>query len=242
MGLFKPVVFYKPKVIVGGGTPPLVTTNLISHWDFGNPSCYPGSGTAVTDLKGYRNGTFSNLSSANYSPTDFDGSIFTPSSPDTTERRIVYSGGGFPTPSGAFTWIWWLKRAYNGNLSGLSYAGNGSGTAQKIFYYGNENLQVRLTSGASNICITGFNTLNVWYQLAIVRDGSNKIYTQINDGTLIDHSKTDGGNPTWSKILGPQDGETGRQWYGSVGPVLWYNTNLSQSDIAQNYDHFKGRA
>ena len=240
MPIFAPFSFFEQKD-VAIVTPPLVTTNLISHWDFGDPSSYPGTGTTVSDLEGYRDGTFLNMTSGNVT-TEFDGSIRTSTTPSSTTRRITYSGGGFPVPSGAFTWIMWLNRTSNANISGISYTGTGSGTSPKIFYYADDRLQVRLTSGASNVCNTGFSTLNVWYQLAVVRDSSNKIYTQINDGSLIDHSKTDSGTPTWSKLFGVDDATPDRQWFGYFGPSLWYDTNLSQSQIEQNYNHFKGRA
>ena len=241
MGLFKPVVFYKQKVAGDPAPPPLVTTNLILHWDFGDSSSYPGTGTTVYDLEGYRDCTFQNMTSANV-VSSFGGSLRTATTPDKTARRIIYSNSGLPTPSGAFTWVVWLNRASNANLSGLCYSGNGAGTSPKIFYYTDDRLQIRLTAGASNVCYTGFSTLNTWYQLAIVRDSSNNLYTQVNDGSLINHSKTDSGNPTWSKLFSTEDSDQNRQWFGYMGPSLWYNTNLSQSQIEQNWNHFKGRA
>lgn len=66
--MYTPIGFFASS-IVGYGTPPSQDANCIIAWDFGNPASYPGSGTTVTDLKGFRNGT---LTGAGYT---YDSSV-----------------------------------------------------------------------------------------------------------------------------------------------------------------------
>ena len=66
--MFTPIGFFASS-IAGYGTPPSQDASCIIHWDFGNPASYPGSGTTVTDLKGFRNGT---LTGAGYT---YDSSV-----------------------------------------------------------------------------------------------------------------------------------------------------------------------
>ena len=57
-----------------------VTTNLTTHWDFGNDSSYNGSGSTVTDLSGNdNNGTLVNTSNISYSCNDGGHIVLNPS-------------------------------------------------------------------------------------------------------------------------------------------------------------------
>jgi hypothetical protein len=76
---------------------PIVTTNLVLYYDFSNPSCYPGSGTQITDLSSNgNNGTLVNgaaYTGSNGGIIDFDGTndyistLYT----GTSTRSITYT-------------------------------------------------------------------------------------------------------------------------------------------------------
>lgn len=57
--MFTPIGFFAPAEAgqVGYGNPPSQDGNCVIFYDIGNPSSYPGSGTAITDLKGNADGT-----------------------------------------------------------------------------------------------------------------------------------------------------------------------------------------
>ena len=98
----------------GGSTFGGVTTNLTTHWDFGNSSSYSGSGSTVTDLSGNgNNGTLQNTSNISYSSDDGGHIILDPSS-SSDYPYIVRSDTFKDIGTGNYTIEWWWKPYWTG--------------------------------------------------------------------------------------------------------------------------------
>jgi hypothetical protein len=97
----------------GGGGGSIVTTDLTTHWDFGNSSSYSGSGSTVTDLSGNGNhGTLQNTSNISYSSNDGGHIILDPSAssnyPYITRADTIKDIG-----TGDFTFEFWWNVSYD---------------------------------------------------------------------------------------------------------------------------------
>ena len=97
----------------GGSSFSGVTTDLTTHWDFGNSSSYSGSGSTVTDLSGNGNhGTLQNTSNISYSSNDGGHIILDPSAssnyPYITRADTIKDIG-----TGDFTFEFWWNLSYD---------------------------------------------------------------------------------------------------------------------------------
>ena len=93
----------------GGSTFGGVTTNLTTHWDFGDSDSYSDGDSTVTDLSGNgNNGTLQNTSNFSYSSDDGGHIIFDPTA-SSNYPHIVRSDTFKDIGTGDYTVEWWWK-------------------------------------------------------------------------------------------------------------------------------------
>jgi hypothetical protein len=206
-----------------------VTSGLTVNIDAGNSICYPGSGTAVTNLESTFNMTINN--GATWSGTeggyfDFDGTNDYISS-DGGFVRLNFNGGTVET---------WVKYdALNRNQAVFNYSAGGS---YLNFWMPSTNTQRWEVIGTTS---QGYSTINsttvfqtgLWYHILGTFDGTT---TKIYINGVEEASQTMTNQPSTMNAVY----EIGR--YGSEYPVdgkialnRFYNRALSFQEIQQNF-------
>jgi hypothetical protein len=211
--------------------PVLVTDGLILYYDFSNPSCYPGSGTGITDLSVVgNNGTVVNDYSAisyvadgqasyfNWSTNaggsgsnSFGGSIHTTSPNTYQDFTIVFQPDFAMTSIGGIFCVPGDKslRVYNGSWelpnpgNNDDYAVSGSPTT----YYVNGQV--------SNQPVAGWN--------------------------VIGGEATNSSFLTSNQLYVGTSGYANRNMQGKIAVVLMYNRALTEEEQLQNYNVLKTR-
>jgi len=232
MSFFTPFAFIKQAV---AAAPSPVLTNLQLWYDVGNPSSYPGSGTAITDLSG--NG---------FSGSLFGGPAYTSGPPAYfTMIEGLNSGDYIQTSTVPYTttagtaevWSYPInstadfRRLYGSNGFKWDYGVSATGQIQ-LFNAGSPS------PGWHN---TGFNlTFNQYQQIVWAYDSGTGGSLYVN-GALI------GGNATWRV---KQNG-TGMAWGAayntqeSLGQrlsiVRMYNIKLNATQVLQNFNADKAK-
>ncbi len=214
------------------GTPAasgIVTSGLVLHLDAGNPSSYPGTGTAWTDLSGSgNNGTLYGgfgYNSADGGQITFNGS----------NSAAVCGNAASLQNNSASVEVWFKASNTNSSYRGLF----GKEQAQMLLV--KDNVLIAYDWGNVAERSTGVNVGdNVWRQavLTVSGTGSNNSVIYIN-GTL---SLT-----TTIAVLGQGFNVTvgqnaGIQWLnGSVAISRFYNRALSAAEITQNFNANRAR-
>jgi hypothetical protein len=221
-------------IILGSGitlvkTYPLVTDGLILYYDFSNPSCYPGSGTSITDLSAVsNNGTVVNDYSAisyvsdgqtsyfNWSTNvggsgsdQFNGSINTTSANTYRDFTAVFQpdftlsglAGLFCVPNDK------SLRVYNNGWQFPNPGNNDDWASSPTTYY--------INGQVSNQAVAGWNIAggarnnNAFAEPAILYVGTS--------------------------------GYGNRNMQGKIALVLMYNRVLTEEEQLQNYNALKTR-
>ena len=127
----------------------IVTTDLISHWDFGNSSSYSSGGTSITDLSGNSNGgtivagannSYSNIS---YSSDNGGHIILTNDGADsaTFTRTDLFKDIG----TDDFTLEFWWNPYWESSRSNEGYMSLLANTPMSNGY--NENVRIQIRAG-----------------------------------------------------------------------------------------------
>jgi hypothetical protein len=241
--MFTPFAF---RGISAGGpatTPPYVTDGLIYYVDAGNTSSYPGSGTTWTDLSGQgRTTTLVNgptFDSGNGGSINFDGS-----------NDYAQVASGFNPNLTTKTMIGWVKlknvSQQGGGLIGSGYSLAALNTFDTIVY--NETNE-GWGFGSNNFARTFWSNVketstNDWVMITgVYASGTNgyKMYRQdqlIAQGTRNVLSVNNANSGYW---LGKRHATTTGPLNAYIAVGMIYNKALSATEIAQNYNHFKGR-
>ena len=224
-----------PGITVGAGVsitsppPGVVTDGLVLHYDFSNPSCYPGSGTAVTDLSAAtNNGTVVNDYSAisyvangqtsyfNWSTdaggsgsNSFGGSIHTASTNVYQDFTMVFQPDFTVTGMAGLFGIPGDKslRFYNAGWQAPN-PGNGDDWASSptTFY---------VNGTASNQAVAGWNVMG-----GATTNGNFSGPTQLYVGT---------------------SGYENRNMQGKIAVVLMYDRTLTAEEQLQNFNYYQSR-
>jgi len=219
-----------------------VTSGLIYYVDAGNTSSYPGSGTTWTDLSGQgRTTTLTNgptFDSGDGGSINFDGS-----------NDFAQTGTFNPNIS-TKTMLGWVRlknvSQTGGGLIGAGYSLTSPNTFDAIVYnetsdgwgFGSESFNrtfwtgVKETSTDDWVMITG-----------VYASGTNgyKMYRQdqlIGQGTKNVLSINNANSGYW---LGKRHATTTGPLNAYIAVGMIYNRALTADEIAQNYNHFKGR-
>lgn len=239
-------------------TPPIVTTNLILHWDAGNPASYPGSGTSIQDLTASNyDGT---LNGAVYSSADGGSFISFETENDWINSIGTSSGNGVVNTSDYTVEIWaklsninqqaWLFSNRNGSAGpqlGIvlgTPSDGGTITASKkigVMYVSTNTSTTRILSSVDDV-IDGN-----WKHLVMTRVGLTlKLYVNAVEkilntnqtlGSALDITNTS----TWR--IGDNGNGTG--FFAIDGSIsinrLYKGKALTQAEVLQNYNAEKSR-
>lgn len=208
----------------------IVTANLTLYYDYGNTSCYSGSGTSVNDLStGNNDGTLTggvSYSSSNSGIMNFTGSG-------------SYISTSYQVPGTARSHFYWVKFSTLNHASGYQLSGTQQSGAytyigiqnggQIYFYIGSS------TGGAIGTTLSA----NTWYQLGQVIDSSGQVAIYLNGNSV--YTTTASLGSTASSLFQVGAINNNHHVTGSMGIITVYNTNLSAAQITQNYDAAKNR-
>ena len=229
-------VIYNPRV---------QTSNLIGCYDPSNAKSYPGSGTTVTDLRGIMgNGTMSGFSvTSNFF---YNGSSATTSGitvPLTNFSKVAGSIDIWAKPD---TWVdsngLFINRSDNtaNAVDWLWIGAYGSGSA---FYF-------RLGNGST--CCSNDNYVGSWssthptgvwghYVCTWESPGTSYFYFNGNLMNSLSISGVPNTNPSSTGMIGNGHSSTNSAWRGYIGPVKFYNKQLSASEVKDNFNAYRLR-
>lgn len=228
-----PFSFWKSK----GGP---VTTNLLFYYDPGNTSSYSGSGTTLIDLSsnGYggtlnggvtysssNGGIFvfdgvndgitlnSSITSAMYSASFSICMFIKPAtSPPTTQSFAAFANDGDATQRRLR-----MRVLSDGGMQ-MSYFANDLSTASSLITFGNWYMIVMQYN-------SGTDTSKIWQNTTERASGS--------EGPFLSGTSS-------RAYIGNYD--NGSEWFkGDIGVMLGYTSNLSSTEITQNFNAFKSR-
>lgn len=217
---------------------PLSGLNL--YYDFGNPSCYPGSGATAFDLSGNSNdGAFQNLAAVS---TDFGGVARLP----IANSQILVPYHTTLQPTTGSTYIIFLNSPFTninrGAMGVLSFSPNrgwslGSNNADStgvvVAPTGSTLISARVT----------LNIKNTWVMLSARFSPSNYLDIGVNasqvaiNNTSIPASIHDNGRDL---VIGDR-GDGSAKITGDIGPVMIYSRAISNAELLQIFNAFKSR-
>jgi hypothetical protein len=215
-----------------------VSSGLELYYDPSNSTSYPGSGTTLYDLSPSAvNATISG------NPTD-SGNWFT-----FTGTQSIQTGNLAGLYSG---WQHSLEVWFSPSAGGAVFSDTGAGptntgyhaTGLEVYSAGPFYLtNAMLWDGAVSRVGGGTVSLNTWYQLVRVYNGSNLAYAYLNKVKSSDTSISwITPSPGWYLNFGASETTkfaNGNAFQGKLGVIRLYNRVLSQSEINQNYDATK---
>lgn len=211
---------------------PVVTSGLVLHYDFSNPSCYSGSGASITDLSAVgNNGTVVNDYSAisyvgsgqtsyfnwstntgGYGPNVFNSSINTTSTNVYQDFTVIFQpdfslsgfAGLFCIPNDKSLRVYDNGWTFPNPGNNDDWAASSGGAT--TFY---------VNGAVSNQAVAGWNIMG-----GATTNSNFSSAAQLYVGT---------------------SGYGGRNMQGKIAVVLMYNRALSPTEQLQNYNHYKSR-
>ena len=216
--------------------PSIVSDGLVLCLDAANTKSYPGSGTTWTDIsgKGY-DGTLTNgpTFSSNYGGNIvFDGSNDFVTGVHNSELNLR---------NDVTVECWFRRTGSRSSWVRIFGKGNSSNRTYGLWYHVNNNyfLYQRYGPSSINVMPTIPVVLNTWYHMVGTSSGSNHtLYlngVNVGTGSLSQtfHSSTD------PYKVGSFDGSY--HHIGDVSNCRIYNRALSEAEVKQNYNAFRGR-
>lgn len=235
--------------IYNGGTYrdslPLPTNGLQLYLDASNPASYSGSGTTWYDIsgQGYQATINSGMtySSNNHGVFNFDGSV--------NAYGQIGSGFGYDYSAGVTINVWANFTTGIGAWERLIDFGNGPGGADGY----NLILCRREDTSEVNTTVDGVNadyldpgrmsiTWDGWAMYTLYADGT--YWKQYKNGQYYSFQINSNLPATVTRNLnyiGRSNWEADAYYTGSMSVIQLYNRALSESEIAQCYEYFKGR-
>lgn len=221
-----------PVIITGN----LTTTNLLIHLDINNSSCYPGSGTAVTNLiAGQPSGVLTN--GPTYATDSTGGYIQF----DGVNDYILFST---TTPlqvaSGGFTKSWWVYLS-NGFPTGFSTLDGWSGASKHCTYVYNDQLwsaRVGTNNDGGGPMITDYH--NKWFNVTVTNSiGSNYRYYINGQFTIQKAAAWTYAYSGTYQVCGLIN--DGFYMNGRLGVYHFYNRILTDAEILENFNAYRTR-
>jgi hypothetical protein len=201
------------------------TSGLVLYLDANQSASYSGSGTTVNDLTG--NGYTHTLTGATYTILNgvkcFDCSTGT--------NRVVVNSTGPTLPTTGYTYITWARLL----------AGDPSSFRTLLYTNSPKYTPITIPNGTNTLGYwdTAFRTsgydvassVGVWVQYAVV--GTNSMQKFYLNGSQVGNSIAYGAGGTTHWGWGAND--TAGQPWGQVASLKFYNMQLTQEQISQNY-------
>lgn len=214
--------------------------NLVFALDAANPRCYSGSGTVM-----YDGVTRNNLIIANspaYTSTGIKCWTF-----DGISNYMYNFSASNPLTSNAATVILWINpdaTQPDPNYSGMFVLGTkdcalGSGNGQSLLF----SMQSNRTLTMAKWCDDSFSSIapaaSTWSQVSLVKNGAT---TRFGVNTTFQTASNTGTQAfAGSKFTIGCTDDPGRYFAGKMAICLLYNQALTDSQIIQTYDAYKGR-
>lgn len=221
-----------PGITIASTGSEYVTTGLVTYLDAGNPASYPGTGTTWTSLVGAYSGTMG--AGVAYSAASGGSMTFS----GTTLAVVTLVNSEFRALTNNFSVEYWYSST--NNRPGLM--ANGTGSNGFVFgYFSSSGTNFKVTKyGVVDIDAGAIPQNTAWHQAVLTYSSSTGTRVYV-DGALS--------SPTSGNISNLSVGSTtfniGRSesnnHNGSMGIVRWYNTVLSASDVAQNFNADRSR-
>lgn len=225
-------------------SPGVVTSGLFMHYDWGNSSSYPGSGTVLYDISGNgRNATIVGsptfTSAGNQSYINFAGNT----------GQYIDTGSTYDFSSSGYTWVMVALSSNVGSRSVLidkSGPVNPPGSTFEMGTIGGSYQTNGLRSWASDNTreiecnLSNQVSSNVLYVLSSVWNPSSKTITMYRDGTQVASC----GNASMGNFNNSITLKFARGYNGAVSSytrqyaTLIYNRALSATEIQQNYQNY----
>ena len=237
-----------------------LTTDLFMHYDFSNLSCYSGSGSAVTDLQGTRNGT---VTGATYGGTGL-AKYF-----DFEADGATYVQFGSDIPSGQSTsalsleaWIYTESLSGTNNPEGIGavvssqldngFKGASLNTDTRATHGGGPNGWHPQIGNGGNWSTGSYNTpsgtaavSNRWDHVVLTWSNGNPVDVYKNGTRLSTNNAGWSATVAWSGTywsLGRQLSNSNQRAYdGKIAIARIYNRGLSSAEIIANYNGQKSR-
>ena len=200
----------------------ILTSNLVLYLDAGNTNSYPGTGTSWADLS--NNSNNATLNGATFDSAN-GGSIVTDGSND-----FIQTAAQMFNPNSDFSVSFFIKPT-----GGVSLIANTSSGSFQIQLGSNLNVV-----DSSVVQIGSFSSVAVadtWCNLCLVRSGNT--YTLYRNNSVFGSFSSSNTFSRGPNVLGKSINT--EFWEGNYGIVLCYNTALTATEVAQNYNVFKGR-
>jgi hypothetical protein len=215
-------------------SPRIITDGLALCLDAGNTKSYPRSGTAWTDLSGNgRNGTLTN--GPTYS-SDVGGSIVF----DGTDDFVQCSGSLTVTEA---TFVCWIRRnGSQGTYDGILFS-RGTSVTGMIFYTSDQlgytwNNAVNTYTWNSGLTVPDLT----WCMVAVsVTSTAATAYLGQASGITIATNTVSHTSTVLDDIKLAFDDATTRYFTGNIAIAQLYNRALSEAEIQQNFNAFRGR-
>jgi hypothetical protein len=216
----------------------LVTSNLITHYDFGNGS-YSGSGTALTDLS--LNGNNGTLQAApTYSALQGGTFLLNGTS------QYISTTTSFANLQAQTQCIWFKTTSTAGTkLCGFENTQTGTGTTSydRMIYVGTDGkVYAGVYDGAVRLAVsnTALNN-NIWHHAVFTFTGTlSTIYIDGVAQTTTAASSASSAYTSWCRIgsyaaAGWTSASSG-YFSGTIGPFQLYNRALTNAEVLQNFN------
>ena len=216
----------------------IITNGLIFNMDFSKFSCYPRTGTTVTDLEGSLTGTV--LNGASFTTNDLGAFDF-----DAVDDQIDI---GQPAilesyPLSIETWF----KSGNNNTGIVSKGRTRGSASQRDLDITGTGTDIRFLisngSGYNFILDATYPSLNVWHHLVCMWDGttnSNGAKMYLDGSLYAQETSTSTGFATANDIF-IGGNRSGFMFDGPIAVVRFYNKSLSADEVSINYNALKER-
>lgn len=225
--------------------PPIVTTNLEIHYDFTNPACYNGSGSVAQDLTtNNRDLVFSSLPTWQGTYFDFDGvndlgsiqNITSVNTSGTVGYWIKLNSNLVTTLTQRISGInptWEFGRLDAGG--GVTNGGLNNCSPSPV-----PNGSIGADLGTYNNTYTVGYTFNagIWANLVYTWTIGGNAKTYVN-GVLLNTCFPGNNSRVGTWTVGRSPGNTSRYYGGSLGWFTYYDTQLTDAQVLQNFNATK---
>lgn len=210
----------------------IATNGLILNLDPGNYISYPGSGSILYDVSG--NGRTHTMTSIGYSSANNGTILYTANSYSSTSMGSTINVQG---PWSVDIWLKYTSNSYAGSTFAIS---NGASSVWQFAI--RSNTGDIWTYGGTTQLTYPLPVVGVWnhYVLSV---SSNILKLYINGTLYATKAVTSQTGGASDFVIGDyRANNSGNENYlGFIGPVKLYNRVITQAEVTQNYDTFRGR-
>ena len=210
----------------------IATNGLILNLDPGNYISYTGSGSILYDVSG--NGRIHTMTSTGYSSANNGTIQYTSSSYSSTSMGSTINVQG---PWSVDIWLKYTSNSYAGSTFAIS-----NGTSSVWQFAIRSNTGDIWTYGGTTQLTYPLPVVGVWnhYVLSV---NSNILKLYINGSLYATKAVTSQTGGVSDFVIGDYraNNSGAENFLGFIGPVKLYNRVITQAEVTQNYDTFRGR-